>query len=94
MLFYRLKKADIPGKPAFFADLESDWVGRYPISQDLSDYIHVLHFTGCMSAGNPSYDALSLNKDLAEIWSSELLTGNLPTFIDRATNLAIEEFTR
>jgi hypothetical protein len=92
MLFYRLKKDSGLGKPVFFEDLEFDWVGPYPICQDLSDYIHALHFTGCMSAGNPTYDEISLNPGLAKKWAAEQLSGNLPGFIGRAMELAREEF--
>ena len=94
MLFYRLKKEDWPGKPTFFGDLQFDWVGRYPICQDLSDYIHALHFTGCMSASNPSYDEISLNPELAVRWAKEPLAGELPGFLERAVKLARAEFAR
>lgn len=92
MLFYRLKKENWPGKPAFLGDLQFDWVGRYPICQDLSDYIHALHFTGCMSASNPSYDEITLNKELADRWAAETVGGELPGFIARAVELARTEF--
>lgn len=91
-LFYRLKKDTTPGKPAFFESLQFDWVGPYPICSDLSDYIHALHFTGCMSAGNPTYDEMTLNKELADKWSGETLTGELPKFMDHTIQLAQEEF--
>lgn len=94
LLFYQLKKEDWPGKPAFFGDLQFDWVGRYPICEDLSEYIHALHFTGCMSASNPSYDELSLNKELAERWARVPISGELPKFIERAAELAQREFAR
>jgi hypothetical protein len=92
MLFYRLKKEDFPGKPAFLEDLIFDWIGPFPICQDVSDYIHALHFTGCMSAGNPSYDAISLTRGLADKWAQENLTGALPDFMSKALEVAKEEF--
>jgi hypothetical protein len=84
MLFYGLKKDASPGRPNFFDDLQFDWDGPYPICQELADYIHALHFTGCMSAGNPSYDEIALNDGLAKRWNSVQVEGNLPKFLDRA----------
>ena len=92
MLFYRLKKDATRGKPAFFADLQFDWDGPYPVCQELSDYIHALHFTGCMSAGNPSYDEIELNRDLAKKWGSAKVDGELPKFLDHAMQAAKEHF--
>lgn len=84
MLFYRLKKASSQGKPSFFNELQFDWDGPYPTCQELTDYIHALHFTGCVSAGNPSYDEIALNEGLAKKWNSSQLEGNLPKFLDHA----------
>lgn len=84
MLFYRLKKDSTSGKPAFFDDLQFDWDGPYPVCQELSEYVHTLHFTGCMSAGNPSYDQITLNSGLAKKWNSVQLEGELPKFLERA----------
>jgi len=84
LLFYRLKQEEVPGKPAFLGTLRFDWDARYPRSQELSEYIHALHFTGCVAASNPSYDEMSLNPKLEEIWSSQKPEGELSNFLEYA----------
>lgn len=91
-LIYQLKTSDVEPKPAFLQEIEFDWDGPYPRSEDIANYIHALHFTGCVSASNPAYDQISLNPKLEEIWSSEQLDGDLPQFIERAMVIAKQEF--
>jgi hypothetical protein len=92
MLFYALKKDSSPGKPAFFNDLQFDWDGPYPVCQELTDYIHALHFTGCMSAGNPSYDEIDLNGGLAKKWGATRIEGQLPDFFEHAMRAVEGQF--
>ena len=91
-LFYRLKQEDVPGKPAFFAGLRFDWDALYPRSQELSEYIHAHHFTGCVAASNPSYDEMSLNPKLGQIWSSQKPEGDLSKFLDYAMERVKTQF--
>jgi hypothetical protein len=84
LLFYQLKRENVPGKPTFFEHLRFDWDGSYPRCRELSEYIHALHFTGCVGASNPSYDEISLNPKLGELWASENLEGDLSVFMDHA----------
>jgi len=84
LLFYKLKREKMRGKPEFFGHLRFDWDGRYPRSRELSEYIHALHFTGCVGASNPSYDEISLNPKLGELWSSQKPEGDLSIFMDYA----------
>jgi hypothetical protein len=92
MLFYQFKRGTQLGKPTFFDQLRFDWDGPYPRSQELSDYIHALHFTGCVAASNPSYDRLTLNDSLAVLWSSEKLEGDLSEFMEYAMGLVEKQF--
>jgi len=92
LLFYKLKQDQVSGKPAFFQHLRFDWDGRYPRSQELSEYIHALHFTGCVGASNPSYDEIVLNPKLGELWSSQKPEGDLSRFMDYAMKKVETEF--
>lgn len=91
-LLYELKVSGIKPKPEFLANLQFDWDGPYPRSRDLSDYLHGLHFTGCVSAANPSYDVITLDEGLAKIWSSEKLDEELDTFMNQVLHIAKKEF--
>lgn len=92
VVLYKLAVSDIGPKPEFLKDLQFDWDGPYPRSRDLSDYLHGLHFTGCVSAANPSYDVITLDEGLEKIWSSEKLDRKISEFMDQVMNIAKEEF--
>lgn len=92
LLFYGFKREQRPGRPTFFDHLRFDWDGPYPRSEELSNYIHALHFTGCVAASNPSYDEISLNESLGKLWSSERLEGELSGFMDHAVTVVQERF--
>ena len=92
LLFYSFKREQHPGRPAFLDRLRFDWDGPYPRAQELSDYIHALHFTGCVAASNPSYDQLSLNESLGNLWSAEKLEGDLSAFMDYAMGQVEKKF--
>jgi len=91
-LLYDLSTSSINPKPAFLEKLQFDWDGPYPRSRDLSDYLHGLHFTGCVSAGNPSYDQITLDSDLAKLWSTQNSAGDVSTFMDKVMTIAQKEF--
>lgn len=91
-LFYSFKRDSHPGRPAFLDSLSFDWDGPYPRSEELSNYIHALHFTGCVAASNPSYDEISLNESLGKLWASERLEGDLSKFMEYATGLVEKQF--
>jgi hypothetical protein len=87
-LFYNLKTGpETPGKPAFLRDLFFDWNGEYPKNRELSEYLHALHWTGCMAAANPSYDQVKLNEDVGNLWRTELDPG-LSQFLTGAAQVA------
>jgi hypothetical protein len=92
VLLYDLATSNLEPRPEFLSKLQFDWDGPYPRSRDLSDYLHGLHFTGCVSASNPSYDEITLDDDLAEIWSSLEVTEDVKHFMDQVMNLAEKEF--
>jgi hypothetical protein len=91
-LFYKLRGSRFEGRPAFFDEMLFDWDGAYPRSPELVEYIHALHWTGCVSASNPQYDQITLNKKVRELWSAVHLDENLRGFVDFAVGLAKEEF--
>lgn len=87
-LFYRLKTSpDTPGKPRFLRELFFDWNGEYPKCQELSEYLHALHWTGCMTAANPSYDRFKLNREIASLWRTTL-DHDLEAFVGEAAEEA------
>ncbi len=93
-VFYRLKRENTAGKPAFFNTLRFDWDGPYPKSQELSRFIQVLHCAGTVGAVNPSYEQIVLSGEMSDLWS-KLLEGLAPEakgFLDHATAIAKEEF--
>ncbi len=90
-LFYRLKLApDTPGKPLFLRDLFFDWNGEYPKAQELSEYLHALHWTGCMAAANPGYDKFRLNPEVGQLWHKPM-DHDLGIFIGEVAQAARNE---
>jgi|ERR1019366_3467883 hypothetical protein len=90
-LFYQLKTApESDNKPRFLKDLFFDWNGEYPKSQELSEYLHGLHWTGCIDAANPTYDRIKLNQKVGDLWRTELEPG-LATFIAGAAEVAARD---
>ncbi len=92
LLFYKLKQEKLAGTPVFLETMRFDWDGSYPRSQELSNYIHALHFTGCVAASNPSYDQMSLNPDLETIWASQQLESELLQFVDQVMDRVKSDF--
>jgi hypothetical protein len=89
--FYRLKTSpEHPGKPRFLNDLFFDWNGEYPKCQELSEYLHALHWTGCMTAANPGYDKFKLNEDVGRLWVRPI-EGDLQRFIGETAQAARTE---
>lgn len=93
VLVYGLAASGMKPKPTFLTKLQFDWDGPYPRSRDLSDYLHGLHFTGCVSAANPSYDEITLDEDLAKLWSSLAASKEVNHFMDEVMNIAKKEFS-
>lgn len=95
LLFYRLKKeGTAEGRPRFFDSLRFDWDGPYPKSQELSDFIQALHWTGSVGAVNPSYERITLQDDVTKLWSEFGRSLETPTveFLEHAVEMATEEF--
>ena len=90
--FYHFKTGpDQEGKPLFLQGLFFDWNGPYPRSQELSDYLHGLHWTGCLSAPNPGYDTFTLKPEVREIWQQANVEPTLREFLDTAGDAAKRE---
>lgn len=91
-LFYDFKVAPKKqGKPQFLNSLFFDWNGAYPRCQELSDYLHGLHWTGCMSASNPTYDNFKLSQGVRDIWQTAQVDPDLQDFLAAAADTARNE---
>ncbi len=75
LLFYRLREEFKAQGSTFLQSMEFDWDGPYPRSQDVSDFLQGLHWTGSVSALNPSYEKIIVPDDVHKIWKTE--GGNL-----------------
>ncbi len=69
ILFFQLKQErDVEGRPAFFDSLVFDWDGPAPKCQELSEFIHALHWNATVTANNPTYEAIRLSDEIADRW--------------------------
>lgn len=94
-LFYELKQTDWEGKPAFLSVLRFDWDGPYPKCQELSEFLHALHWNACVDARNPHFDKITIPEGIASVWSrrAEDLDATTRTFLNNAANRAKELFS-
>jgi hypothetical protein len=95
-LFYELKKSKTVGRPQLFDELEFDWDGPFPKSQELSDFLHALHWNASVSANNPHYETINLPNDVRDLWFSryDASDTDTKTFFNLALDRAREEFGR
>jgi len=94
-LFYGLKTSSAAqGKPDFLNSMRFDWDGPYPKSKDLSDYLHALHLNCFVSVANPSYDNLTLDKDVRSQMTgkSQTISKDLGDFLQSSTEEAARLF--
>ncbi|HTS49086.1 MAG TPA: hypothetical protein VMH05_14145 [Bryobacteraceae bacterium] len=93
-LFYELKSSESAGKPQFLASLRFDWDGPYPKCQELSDFLHALHWNACVDARNPHFDTITLPELIATEWSKRAGELDTPTkrFLDFAADRATDFF--
>ncbi len=94
-LFYDLKTMVQEGKPAFLSTLRFDWDGPYPKSQELSEFLHALHWNACVDARNPHFDKITLPANIAEEWSrrAEDLDQQTKAFLEHSVWLARQRFS-
>jgi hypothetical protein len=96
-LFYSLKmKRDEPGRPAFLDKLRFDWDGRYPKALDLSECLQTLHWNGFLSVGNPTYDTLRVDPDVAKHQDKirpNVQDAHLKGFVDNSAQVASKLFS-
>ena len=92
-LFYELKKSDWPGKPGFLESLRFNWDGPHPKCQELSEFLHALHWNACVDARNPHFDMITLPDGMAEQWSGRVLDDHTKGFLDRTVDRAKELFS-
>lgn len=75
-LFYDLKtREETHKKPEFIKNLRFDWDAPYPKSPEVSEYLHALHWSACVTAQNPYYERITLSPPIALYWLNEY--GNL-----------------
>ncbi len=94
-LFYKLKKdPERANSLAFFENLQFDWDGPYPKCQELSDFLHALHWNASVSVLNPSFDSITLLDDIAELWMKrvEELGDEEKKFLYKALDEAKQKF--
>jgi hypothetical protein len=94
-LFYELKKdKNAMGRPAFFDELEFDWDGPFPKSQELSNFLHSLHWNASVSASNPHYETISLSEPVRTLWLQryEAEDANTKLFFATTLDRATREF--
>lgn len=93
-VFYRLQKELPEPKPQFIANLGFDWDGPSPKSQDVSDFLQALHWTGSVAALNPSYEQIIVPSGVQERWNSEVaeLSPEMAKILEKTVQIAVEEF--
>ena len=75
LLFFELKRDRQPAdRPAFLDRLIFDWDGPSPKCQELSEFIHALHWNANVTASNPTYETLTLSDDVAKRWRPAAVT--------------------
>ena len=85
LLFFQLKQErDIEGRPAFFDNLVFDWDGPAPKCQELSEFIHALHWNATVTANNPTYETIRLSDEIATLWRPTQETAFHVTALERA----------
>ncbi len=85
LLFFDLKRdRGAQGRPAFFDRLIFDWDGPSPKCQELSEFIHALHWNANVTASNPTYETLTLSDEVAIRWRPALVTSFHQTALNQA----------
>jgi hypothetical protein len=71
MLFYKLRGEFKSWGNTFLQSMQFDWDGPYPKSQDVSDFLQGLHWTGSVSALNPTYERIIVPDEVQKVWKAE-----------------------
>ena len=66
--FLKTQREDMPD---FIRSLIFDWDTSYPKSSEVSEYLHALHWTACVTAQNPSYEKITLSPQMSSFWQKE-----------------------
>jgi len=87
LLFFELKRdRQATGRPVFLDRLVFDWDGPSPRCQELSEFIHALHWNANVTASNPTYETLTLSDDIANRWRPADVTSFHQSALARARN--------
>ena len=85
LLFFDLKRdRQAADRPTFLDRLVFDWDGPSPRCQELSEFIHALHWNATVTASNPSYETLTLSDDVASRWRPPAVTAFHQAALTRA----------
>ena len=71
MLLYKLRGEFKSRGNTFLQSMQFDWDGPYPKSQDVSDFLQGLHWTGSVSALNPTYERIIVPNEVQKVWKAE-----------------------
>jgi len=93
--FYSLKREGLGDQtPNFLKALRFDWDGPYPKSQDVSAFLHALHWNAGVSARNPHYQSITLPEEVSALWTSrqDTLDPPIKEMLNKALDVAKREF--
>jgi hypothetical protein len=94
-LFFELSQKEGQGNaPAFLSQLVFNWDGPYPRCEEVSEFLHSLHWNAGISVGNPSYSQMSLPKEIAKLWAERRNNVDEPvnTALQSALDIAESKF--
>jgi hypothetical protein len=95
-LFFLLKTQNISiEKPDFIKHLWFDWDGPFPKSQELSDFLHALHWNACVSSPNPSYEKVCISPEISAFWLDQYegLNPHDKNLLVQVASMAKEKFS-
>jgi hypothetical protein len=93
-LFFELKRSGVSNKPSFIGGLRFDWDGPFPKCQELSEFVHALHWNASVIAHNPAFDTITLQEEIAARWleRTKSLTTDETGFLNSVVESAKQKF--
>lgn len=94
-LFFELsQKEPQDGVPGFLSQLIFNWDGPYPKCEEVSEFLHSLHWNAGISVGNPSYSQMTLPEEIANLWAERRnnLDNSANAALETALNIAETKF--
>jgi len=93
LLLYRLKStAFVPFVPDCLANLRYNWDGPYPKADDLSYFLHALHWNAAIDIRD---NAIVLSDEMANLWREREsgLDGRTKDMLEKALGLAVRDWS-